>query len=208
MGWIKVLDNLNITEGDIPTLSASKISSGTFSTSRIPTLPQSKISDLEQALNSKLSFNSFNSKYFQEEAGKIVPKGIYDPCLATNERSGCSIGDAIDRIEYLIENVETDTVFPDFLKAGYIIYSIAIYNDSKDAITIDVADAIISGPFVSWNKILRQKTISGGACELYFFHEGDFDHAPFNQDVPMGLSVTSPEWRDSIRIVVTALKIF
>ena len=38
-----------------------------------------------------------DAKYFSSQVDGIVPNGIYDACLEAKERTGCEIGDAIDK---------------------------------------------------------------------------------------------------------------
>jgi|GEM_PF-6618780 len=157
--------------------------------------------DFEAFESSKLSFSSLDSSYFSQESGGIVPKGLYDPCLASRERSACSIGKAVDRFEYLIAELKSDTVFSNFLKAGYLIYSIVIYNDTGDSVTISITNN-------SSTYILSSETIPSESYKLFFFHEGDFNSFLFNPYEPSDIKIMSTVWSDPIQFAITTFKIY
>ena len=117
----------NLEKTDIPSLSADKITSGIFSTARIPTLPISKTSGLQTALDGKQGNLTFDDVPVSGSNNPVKSGGIYtalaelgapptfDDVPVSGSNNPVKSGGIYDALAAIIEDMFTHGITPDRL---------------------------------------------------------------------------------------------
>lgn len=180
IGDLEVTGNKNITSADVPSLSASKITSGTFGTARIPNLSASKITNGTMSAD-RIGSGTLNSSRIPNlDASKITSGTIASARLPENTWTPT---------KYLFTTAQTYTSSNTSIsiQSGANIDGSTSITQSGNRLSFDVAGTYLISWNINWESEYANRsnfgasakingTIVQGGTDVQYFRHNSYGH--------------------------------